>query len=287
MLKAGASLTGATAGAGVGTIVAGPVGTIVGAGAGWAVQELVAVGAELAQRHLAPRAEMRIGAVFELAYGEISARLMAGERPCEALHEEVSPGRSPGEELAEAILRAAADTHEERKLRYMAHLFAAFVFDATLSNAHKNHFVIVADQLTYRQLVALAVYQELGSPYGIENVLVEGSVYREEEPELASLRADLLDLFRRGLVRVPKREQRVRKKIPGGPTGQRRGVTWQPARHEYEKQDLPWPAIPLEINPREMRLSQEGERLTQMMMLRAIPTADREQLVLGPLQAAR
>jgi hypothetical protein len=287
MLEAGASLGGAGTGAGIGTIIAGPAGTIVGAGAGWAAEKLMAVAGEMALRHLAPRAQVRVGRVVLLAHDEISARIMNGEQPRDELRDDVMPGRSPAEELVEAVLKASADTHEERKLPYLAHLLAAIAFEADLTPAHENQLISIADGLTYRQLVELAVYAEITSPYRDPDFWGEcRSGLREESAELRSLRIDLLDLFHRGLVRVSKRERSVRKEKPYRPPTTRRRTFSRFPQHEYVKEELPWPAIPDEVSPRATRLTDDGARLARVMRLDEIPPEEREQLFLAYVRSS-
>jgi len=53
---------------------------------------------------------------------------MAGELPRNDLREPANADRSPAAELIEATLVAATQTHEERKIPYLAHLLAAIAF---------------------------------------------------------------------------------------------------------------------------------------------------------------
>jgi hypothetical protein len=106
---------------------------------------------EVAQRWLSPRSEMRVGAVLQLAYDEVSARIISGEKPRDDLRADTGSGRSAAEELVEATLTAAAHTHEERKIPYMAHLLAAITFEPKLSPAEANQLIALASALTYRQ----------------------------------------------------------------------------------------------------------------------------------------
>jgi hypothetical protein len=284
MLEAGASLGGATTGAMVGAALAGPIGIPGGAAAGWAVERLMKVGGEYAMRSLGHREAMRAGNVLLLAQQEISARLMSGEEPREDLRQEVSPGRSPAEELAEVALRTAAHTHEERKLAYLAHLVAALTFEPDVSHAHANQLMGLADDLTYRQLVALAVYEELDAPSALMEFWGEARSYEEETGELASLRGDLLDLFRRGLVRVSLRTRNVRKEKPYRPSTTRRGAVPRLPEREWVRDELPWPAMPREISPHDIRLTPEGELLTRLMRLGDITRGERERLVVEHLR---
>src|SRR5581483_4662925 len=114
------------------------------------------------------------------------------------------------EELVEATLVAAADTYEERKLPYLAHLLAAITFEPGITHAHANRLITVADQLSYRQLVELAAFIDMGPAapgYGLRG---EGSKHLAEADEVVSIRADLLDLFRRDLLQTAARSRRVR-----------------------------------------------------------------------------
>jgi len=108
---------------------------------------------------LSPRGAVRIGALFRLADDEVSARLLSGETPRDDLRQETSPGRSAAAELIEASLIAAAHTHEERKVPYLAHLLAATVFEPALLPPHLNQLIALAEALTYRQLVILAAFE--------------------------------------------------------------------------------------------------------------------------------
>jgi hypothetical protein len=287
LIGAGATLTGAA----VGALVAGPIVAVGGAAVGWVTEQFAMVGAELARRHLAPRAEARVGAVYVMAGEQVRARLLSGEEPDERLREEVSPGRSAGEELLEAMLKTAADTHQERKLPYEANLLQSLVFEKTLSHATKNQLITVADQLSWRQLVLLAVYEELGAPppEEIPDVVGEWDGESEEGAELVAVRVDLLDLFRRGLLSVPPRYQHVVRAVPlrgsfeGVPLG---GSKPAQVKNAFVREQLPWPAVPGEINARGMWLSEDGRHLADLMRLQDIPTEDREALVLAILWVA-
>lgn len=281
LLSAGYSLAGTTAAAALGGILVGPPGAALGAVAGWTLEKVMGVAGEFALRHLAPRAKMRVGAVVILARDEISARIISGDEPREQLRDTSGGGRSPAEELVEAVLLTAADTYEERKLPHLAHLLAAIVFEPDLTPAHQNQVIAMAEELSYRQLVALSVYAEIQDPYRAPGFWGESTSFQEESSELRSVRIDVLGLFHRGLVEVSRRERTVRKEKPYRPPTGRRGTSqsWRP-QHETVKEELPWPAIPGEVNLRTVRLTDDGRRLVRMMRLDQIPDADRQNLFL-------
>jgi hypothetical protein len=269
-LESGARLTGSAGGAAVGLVVAGPAGAVAGAVAGqWATEELIAAGLEITQRVLAPRAEARIGAVFRLADEEVSVRLMAGEVPRDDLRAEVTPGRNQAEELIEATLVAASESFEERKLPYISHLLAAILFEPDLTHAQAHQLIATARSLTYRQLLLLAVFAAR-QPHSGDSLDFRGEGHEQEnadEHELMSVRVDMLDLFRRGLIRVSER------------TASPSYDPWLGTSHD--RQRLPWPALPREMSPRDTWASNTGERLARMMRLDLTPSEDREALVMN------
>ena len=269
-IESAASLTGSTGGVAVGLLLGGPDGALMGAATGWAATEFLRAGTTVAAGLFSHRAEIRVGAVFLLADAEISDRLEAGEVPREDLREEITPGRSSATELVEAALMAAAQTFEERKLQYQAHLLAAIPFEPSLSPAEMNQLIGLAQTLTYRQLASLAAFASFGpASYGRyqgmggDHLRGESIPTFEESEVLLSLRLDLLSLFHEGLVLV---EQRTRRE----------------GRHSTV--NLPWPAIPQEVNPDGMYLSSSGVRLVRLMRLDTMPVDDQETLVMQHLR---
>lgn len=270
----GADLATASGAAVAGAAVGGPVGAALGAGLTWAGRELVRGGIEVAARHLTARAEARVGAVFTDVVDEVSARLMAGAIPREDLRETVTPGRTAAAELVEATLLAASKSFEERKLPYLAHLLAAVIFEADLDLADAHQLIAVAESLSYRQLVMLAAFvavnEEHPPPRPMGGFHLQGAANPYAFPDsgtLASLRVDLLDLFRRGLVDV-ERERRVRRGTGGASFAE----------------ETPWPSIPAETNPDATTVSQSGNQLVRMMRLNDIPRDEQESLVLRHLR---
>jgi hypothetical protein len=157
--EAGADLAGAMTGAGVG-LIAGPPGAFVGAAAGVAVGHVLrAIGEEIGERALSPRQSERVGAVWILAGEEIAERLAAGETPRgDGFFEERTGRRSSAEELLEGLLLQAGDAYEERKLAYLAHLYASLCFRADFNPEYANYLLKVADDLTYRQICLISLF---------------------------------------------------------------------------------------------------------------------------------
>jgi hypothetical protein len=104
------------------------------------------------------REEERVGAALLLMDEDTRQREARAERPrVDGFFDDRGALRPEAEDLLEAVLRRAAGTYEERKLPLLARLYSAVAHDATISAAEALYLVRVADELTYRQFVALAV----------------------------------------------------------------------------------------------------------------------------------
>jgi hypothetical protein len=140
-------------------LVGGPPGALGGAAAGWAAGEgLLAVGRAVVQR-LDNRGAMQVGGAIAVIESDAQERRERGESPGDdAFFDSRGEMRPEAEELLEGVLLHAANTYEERKLPFLAHLYDGVAHDANVAAADALYLVRAADQLTYRQLAGLAVF---------------------------------------------------------------------------------------------------------------------------------
>jgi hypothetical protein len=248
IIETGASLAASLVGAGIGLAVGGPPGALAGAAAGSVVEQTFRqTGQEVVRRFRAPAAAERVGATWIFALDVISARILNGEEPRRDsfFDRDARRGRSPAEELLEGVSVVAEDAYEERKVPYIGFLYSTFVFDAEISPARANQMLALAERLTYRQLVLLAILatdddrQRLGKP---------SSKASAETPEQLGIRAELLNLVQSSLAWVD------------------RGNEW------------PYTAVQLDLTKTEPFAA--GQWLVHGMQLDRIPANDREDLVL-------
>lgn len=247
LIEGGSDLVGAVAGAAVG-LVGGPAGAFGGATAGVLVARAVRhVGAEVKQRLLSPRQEARIGGVLALATVTIDAALRSGRRPRDdGFFEPRGTERPAAEEVLEGVLLKARDTYEEKKVPLLANLYASVALVDGISPAMANHLVALAERLTYRQLVVMAVISDDSQ----KSLLRDGS-YRNDNNAIAALGMDGQSL----LIEIYDMSQQ-------GLIGDSKGAAWI--------------SVP-DVDPRAMRLQASGSVLAQAMMLAdAIPDRDRE-----------
>ncbi|TPJ57782.1 hypothetical protein [Mesorhizobium sp. B2-6-1] len=199
MLTSGVEIAGAGIGAALGMAAGGPAGAFVLGGAGAAIgKALHHIGEEAADRLLGPREMRRVGAILLLAADRVRERINNGERVRDdGFFEAQDGGVSEGEAVAESIISKAQREAEEKKLPYMANLFAGIGFDSTVSGPMAHQLAKVAESLTYRQLTLLRVI-----PFG-QQLGLRQAAYRDHgdfSKELYQLLYELLDLERRGFI---------------------------------------------------------------------------------------
>ena len=204
LIERGAEIAGGAfaglAGSATGLVMAGPEGALVGGAAGSSLtMSLQWLGQEMSARLLGPREEKRIGYVFTLAAAEISERIKAGDQVRQdRFFGNDRDGRSDGEEVWESILLKSQREPEEKKLPYMAHLFANLAFEPDIGADMAHQMTKAAEQFTYRQLCILKLVSARGQ-YDIWNIYYSDVGARFSE-ELYQLFYEYLDLHNRHCI---------------------------------------------------------------------------------------
>jgi hypothetical protein len=253
LIETGSEIAGAASGAAIG-LLGGPGGAVGGAVAGVAVARVLRrVGADLKQRLLGPREEVRIGAAAAFAGAAIKTLLEAGHTPRDdGFFEPRGDDRPAAEEVLEGVLLKARDAYEEKKVRLLGVLYAQVAFHPDISAGHANHLIELASRLTYRQLVVLAIAQDDGARARLRPQDYRGDLEALNRLGLEgqALLTEIYDLYQQGLVN-------------GG------GDAW----------------ISLtDVNPQAMRIQGSGAVLASLMGLASIPPGEREVIygLLGP-----
>lgn len=191
--SAGTDLAGALVGTGVGLVAGGPPGAMLGAALGVAVQHATKAIVGRFNR----REEERVGAALLIMEGDAHRRESNGERlRDDGFFDARGALRPDAEELLEGVLRRSASTYEERKLPLLARLYSAVAHDQTISPSEGLYLVRVADDLTYRQFVALSViahedeYVRELAQIGAEHAVIGGP---DADPTMLRELSDLVD----------------------------------------------------------------------------------------------
>lgn len=158
VLAGGVEVIGSLPGSVVGFVLAGPPGAMLGGALTPLVTRALkaAIGAGLAHR-----ARDRAGGAALLIEAERRQREQRGEkRRADGFFDERGTLRPDAEELLEGVLREAAQSFEERKVPLIASLYASVEHDAAVPAADALLLLRRAGQLTYRQFVALSVFEQ-------------------------------------------------------------------------------------------------------------------------------
>src|ERR1019366_2568585 len=191
-VRKGTQLAGALVGAGVGIL-----NPLVGAVAGFAATEaLQRLGAEVISR-VGDRAAVRAGAAVVLIAQDAEKREKAGQTPRDdGFFDPDGDLRSASDELMEGVLRRAAETYEERKVPYISHIYASVAYDDKYAWPEAMFYLVLADRLIYRQLVALGSY--LDTDAGFSDRL--HAILDRQGPVPDQVNAELQALVNEGLL---------------------------------------------------------------------------------------
>lgn len=238
-LERGARLAAVLAGATTTVVTGDP---LAGAGAGWATSEALN---EVIGR-VTERAAVRAGAAMVIIAVDANEHEARGDTPrADGFFDDRGALRPEAHELLEAILLAAANSFEERKLPYVAHLFDSVAYDSSIRSTDGLFLARMADQLTYHQLVALSVFSHREDHE--LSLAAMGAEKDQGRAERATARGELDDLAARGLLTtLAYREMRS-------------GMTGSINQYPYGQ----------------MCLTDLGEMLTRVMRLDSVPDTER------------
>lgn len=187
------SAASATVGAVIGSTLAGPVGAALGGLAGKAIEKAIqTIGTEIKHRVLSQAETRKVETVYTLAVEFITENLNNNKklRKDDFFDEKIN-GRSSAEEILEGTLLVAQREYEERKLKYLAKLYANIAFSPEITSHIASFLLKLVDQMTYRQIIILQSVgiAQLSSPpipfqkaayssvSGINNVTIAAEIY--------------------------------------------------------------------------------------------------------------
>jgi hypothetical protein len=210
VLAGGLEVAASLGAAGV-ALAGGPVAALGGAALAPAAARALkaAIGAGLTWR-----SRDRAAAAALLIAGEEQERASAGQsRRDDGFFDEQGGLRPEAESLLEGVLREAAASFDERKVRILARFYAALEYDDSVSAADAYFLLRQISQLTYRQMVALSVFAER-EKYERELIVANRGQVEASGPDLRRpdpvLDMELRDLADRGLVGIAVGRQAVR-----------------------------------------------------------------------------
>lgn len=192
------SAVGAAVGSEIGSAVAGPIGAIAGSVAGNIIEKVfVWAGNEISTRLLSRQEEKRIVNVMDLAKKKIESNLANDKKLRDDDFFDQISDRSTAEEILEGTLLVAQKEYEERKLQYIANLYANIAFNKDISREIADRLIKISSELTYRQLMIM-------SAVGFSQI---AGIQRKKEAykvvqglNNVSIASEIFDLYRKSLI---------------------------------------------------------------------------------------
>lgn len=203
IIMTGSEITGAIGGAVIGNIVAGPTGSLIGAGTGPIITKLFqTLGIEIKGRFLSQRETIRVGAAFTYALAKIQEYEKMGiQIRNDDFFQDEYEDRPASEEVLEGIILSAQREYEERKIKFLGNLYANISVDPSISREHANQLLKVADSLSFRQFCIIQLLKE----QNVKDQELDFKIKGWEKWELSyiDIIAELRDLQQKGLVFIP------------------------------------------------------------------------------------
>lgn len=200
IIEKGSEIGGNVTGAGIGLLIAGPIGAIGGAAVGPLVtQAFKKIGNDISEKVMSPREQARVGATFSLALEKITRSLANGQKiRGDSFFKEKDQERSQFETILEGSLLKARNEYEEKKIKYYSNFLANICLDSTVSFEKGNTLLRILEQLSYRQIVILAYIA------GIESLNTERWMIsfkdKSELGEHQDFYSELLNLYNQQLL---------------------------------------------------------------------------------------
>lgn len=116
---------------------------------------------DFASRQLSKREEFRVGNTAFYCINKIKDKISSGEklRDDDYFFANNENYRSSAEEIFEGVLIKCKNEHEEKKGKYIANIFVNTAFSNSFSLEEVNHLIKITDNLTYRQLCLLSLFE--------------------------------------------------------------------------------------------------------------------------------
>ncbi|MDK4198641.1 hypothetical protein QKY98_05845 [Pseudomonas sp. HR1] len=163
IIKRSAELAGAGAGPLLATAVGDPTGGVL-AQAGVAITRGLV---DFVQRTMSTREEIRSISAVAVGAERIQERISSGEELRDDDFFRTPIGSIPkAQTILDGVLTKAKLQYEEQKVQVLGELLASVAFDASISADDASWLLSCIDRLTYRHLLILAAFNELGEVWG-------------------------------------------------------------------------------------------------------------------------
>jgi hypothetical protein len=245
LISAGSEILGSTAGAAI-TLLLGPGASIAGAALSPLITRVLKrTCVEFYDRQIGQRQKIRAGATAGFAIVKIKERLDSGFRIRDDGFFNEDTGRSSAEEIFEGVVIKSHNEHEEKKAKYYANIFAMAAFDSRFTTDSLNHYLSLAEELTYRQLCLLQLFNH-PHQFDLLNAEYDSDYLKDASFEKLAVLHEMYGLYQLRLLKC---------QAPGNGHPD-----------DYMSFD--------QIHPSWMSLNDLGKNLNHLMQLQTIPHED-------------
>lgn len=203
LISNGSEIAGPAIGGAVGFLTGGPAGAAAGGALGAiapkAIRKLLA---DITNRTLSKREQIRVGATAAFALEKIKSYMDSGKAPRnDGFFSSNETERPNAEEIFEGVLLKSKNEHEEKKTKIFGNIFANIVFMPEFSVGESNHLLQLAESLTYRKMCLLSLFERRYSIHGLKLRDNDYRDYREQVPyETISILQEVYDLYLLGML---------------------------------------------------------------------------------------
>ncbi|MES2592881.1 MAG: hypothetical protein V4608_13440 [Bacteroidota bacterium] len=215
-LNIGANFSGAVISGAVGVTNPTIEGIIVGGGLGSVVTDtLQSIGQDMRNRYLSKKEEARIGTSFFYLLEKFNENVDKGLKVRnDNFFDKQHGDYSRNDEIVEGLLLIAQKSYEERKVRFISYFYANILFSQNLDTYHANHYLRLAETMSYRQFCLLAIYYEkekyglkvdvLPRPSDIDRYDIRGEMFALDDKALLSVHIGVMGSNIRGYPFQPE-----------------------------------------------------------------------------------
>ncbi len=206
IIDTGSNVIGTATGNLLGFLLADAPGAALGGAIGASLTGVIKqVTLDVIKRKLSHREEIRIAATTTYVTSEVQNRLNAGEVPRNDdffVRNDESSFSNAGE-IFEGVLLKSKNQHQEKKIKFISRIFTNTAFQVEISVAEANHVLQIVENMTYRQMCLLALFNRKNELENNNLLNVSLSEMQEEmalSNGLLPILQEIFQLYNLGLI---------------------------------------------------------------------------------------
>jgi hypothetical protein len=273
VIDTGSNVIGAATGNLLGFLLADAPGAALGGAIGASVTGVIKqVTLDVLKRTLSHREEIRIAATTAYITNEVQNRLNSGEnlRNDDFFVRKDDNSSSNAEEIFEGVLLKSKNQNQEKKIKFISGIFTNAAFQDEISVAEANHILQVVENITYRQMCLLSLFERKNELEDINLLNISLSEMQDEEMvmsiDLLSILQETFQLHSLGLIARSNVVSEQKDSFVSGGIGY--GVNYE-AMFGLD-----------DVAPNRMVLTNLGKRYFSIMNLSEIPIKDLKEVAM-------